>query len=90
MKVKTFLSIYYGDYSCIERPTSKDKQYTDNLSKCISIEENLDKILKPDTYSLVKKLLEYHNIMSIVELEDTFVESFPLAVTLLLESISKK
>lgn len=90
MKAKTLLSIYNGDYSCIERPTSKDKRYTDNLSKCISIEENLEKILEHDTYSLVEKLLEYHNIMSIEELEDTFVEGFSLAVTLLLESLSKK
>lgn len=90
MKAKTLLSIFNGDYSCIERPTSKDKRYTENLSKCISIEENLEKILEPDTYSLVEKLLEYHNIMSIVELEDTFVEGFSLAVTLLLEALSKK
>ena len=90
MKAKTLLSIFNGDYSCIERPNSKDKRYTENLSKCISIEENLEKILEPDTYSLVEKLLEYHNIMSIVELEDTFVEGFSLAVTLLLEALSKK
>ena len=90
MKAKTLLSIFNGDYSCIERPTSKDKRYTENLSKCISIEENLEKILEPDTYSLVEKLLEYHNIMSIVELEDTFIEGFSLAVTLLLEALSKK
>lgn len=90
MKAKTLLSIFNGDYSCIERPTSKDKRYTENLSKCISIEENLEKILESDTYSLVEKLLEYHNIMSIVELEDTFVEGFSLAVTLLLEALSKK
>ena len=43
MKAKTLLSIFNGDYSCIERPTSKDKRYTENLSKCISIEENLEK-----------------------------------------------
>lgn len=90
MKAKALLSIFNGDYSCIERPTSKDKRYTENLSKCISIEENLEKILEPDTYSLVEKLLEYHNIMSIVELEDTFVEGFSLAVALLLEALSEK
>lgn len=90
MKAKTLISIYNGDYSCIERPTSKDNRYTENLSKCISIEENLEKILEPNTYSLVEKLLEYHNIMSIVELEDTFVERFSLAVFLLLEALLKK
>lgn len=90
MEAKTLISIYNEDYSCIERPTSKDKRYTDNLSKCISVEENLEKLLDSDTYSLVEKLLEYRNIMSIVELEDTFVESFSLAVTLLLEALSKK
>ena len=37
MNSKTILSLYNGDYSCIERPTSKDKRYTENLSKCISI-----------------------------------------------------
>lgn len=57
MKAKTLLSIFNGDYSCIERPTSKDKRYTENLFKCISIEENLEKILEPDTYSLIEKLL---------------------------------
>jgi hypothetical protein len=90
MKANTILSLYNGEYTCIEKPTSKDRRYTDNLSKCIATEEKLEKILDSETYSLVEKLLEYHSLMSIVELEDTFVEGFSLGVSLLLEALSKK
>ena len=38
MNTKTILSLYNGEYTCVEKPASKDKRYTDNLSKCISIE----------------------------------------------------
>lgn len=31
MKPKTILSLYNGDYTFIERPSPKDKKYTDNL-----------------------------------------------------------
>ena len=58
-----------------------DQQY-DDILKMESVKSSLK--------GVVEKLLEYHNIMSIVELEDTFVEGFSLAVTLLLESLSKK
>ena len=90
MNAKTILSLYNGEYTCVEKTASKDKRYTDNLSKCISIEEKLEKILDAETYSLVEKLIEHHNLLGIVELEETFIEGFSLAVSLLLEAISEK
>ena len=38
----------------------------------------------------VEKLIEHHNLLGIVELEETFIEGFSLAVSLLLEAISEK
>ena len=90
MNTKTILSLYNGEYTCVEKTASKDKRYTDNLSKCISIKEKLEKILDVETYSLVEKLIEHHNLLGIVELEETFIEGFSLAVSLLLEAISEK
>ncbi len=43
MKAKTILSLYNGEYTFIERPISKDSRYTDILSKCIFIEDKLEK-----------------------------------------------
>ena len=53
MNAKTILSLYNGEYTCVEKTASKDKRYTNNLSKCISIEEKLEKILDAETYLLV-------------------------------------
>lgn len=90
MKPKTILSLYNGDYTFIERPSPKDKKYTDNLSKCISVEDQLKKILDTENFSLVEKALFYQNQMSAVEMENAFIEGFSLAVSLLLESLSEK
>lgn len=90
MRAKTILSLYNGDYTFIERPTSKDNRYTDNLSKCISIEDKLEKLVDKETFDLITKALEYQNEMSSVEMEEAFVEGFSLAVSLLLESLSEK
>lgn len=90
MKAKTILSLYNGEYTFIERPVTKNSRYTDNLSKCISIEDKLEKIVDTETFDLITKALEYQNEMSSVEMEEAFVESFSLAVSLLLESLSKK
>ena len=57
MNAKIILSLYNEKYTFIEKLASKDKRYTDNLSKCISIEEKLEKILDVETYSLVEKLI---------------------------------
>lgn len=84
------VSLFNGDYTFIERPAPKNKQYTDTLSKVISAEEKLEKIVESETFTLVEKLLEYHSIMTTVELEEAFIEGFSLAVSSLLESLSKK
>ena len=88
MKAKTILSLYNGEYTFIERPVTKDSRYTDNLSKCISIEDKLEKIVDKETFDLITKA--YQNEMSPVEMEEAFIEGFSLAVSLLLESLSKK
>ena len=90
MKAKTILSLYNGEYTFIERPASKDSRYTDNLSKCIYIEDKLEKLVDTETFDLITKALEYQNEMSSVEMEEAFIEGFSLAVSLLLESLSKK
>ncbi len=90
MKAKTILSLYNGEYTFIERPISKDSRYTDILSKCISIEDKLEKLVDKETFDLIPKALEYQNEMSSVEMEEAFIEGFSLAVSLLLESLSKK
>lgn len=90
MKAKTILSLYNGDYTFIERPTSKDRRYTENLSKCISIEDKLEKLVDTETFDLITKALEYQNEMSSVEMEEAFIEGFSLAVSLLLEAIAEK
>ena len=100
MKPKTILSLYNGEYTFIERPVTKDGRYTDNLSKCISIEDKLEKIFDKETFDLITKALEYQNEMSSVEMEEAFEEisestpylfpeiipSIPLAVPLSLFS----
>lgn len=90
MKAKTILSLYNGEYTFIERPVTKDSRYTDNLSKCISIEDKLEKLVDTETFDLITKALEYQNEMSSVEMEEAFIEGFSLAVSLLLEAISEK
>ena len=90
MRAKTILSLYNGEYTFIERPVTKDSRYTDNLSKCISIEDKLEKLVDKETFDLITKALEYQNEMSAVEMEEAFIEGFSLAISLLLESLSKK
>ncbi len=90
MKAQTILSLYNGEYTFIERPISKDSRYTDTLSKCISIEDKLEKLVDKETFDLITTALEYQNEMSSVEMEEAFIEGFSLAVSLLLEAISEK
>lgn len=90
MKAKTILSLFNGEYTFIERPCTKDSRYTENLSKCISIEDKLEKLVDTETFDLINKALEYQNEMSSVEIEEAFIEGFSLAVSLLLESLWKK
>lgn len=90
MKAKTILSLYNGEYTFIERPVTKDSRYTDNLSKCISIEDKLEKIVDKETFALIDKTLECQNELSAIEMEEVFVEGFSLAISLVLEAISNK
>lgn len=90
MKTKIILSLYNGDYTFIERASPKDKKYTDNLSKCISIEDELKKLLDTEKFSLVEKVLFHQNQMSAVEMENAFAKGFSLALSLLLETLSEK
>ncbi len=90
MKAKTILFLYNRDYTFIEQPTSKNNRYADNLSKCISIEDKFEKLVYKETFDLITKAFEYQNEMSSVEMKEAFIESFSSAVSLLLESLSKK
>ncbi len=86
MKAKTILSIME---IYLYRKT-KDNRYTDNLSKCISIENKFEKLVDKQTFDLITKALEYQNEMSCVEMEEAFIEVFSLAVSLLPKPLSKK
>lgn len=90
MGLKTILSLYNGEYTFIEKPTSKNKKYTNNSSKYIAIEEEFEKLIDEETFSLIEKALEYHSIMNLMEMEDSFVENFSLAISLVLETFSEK
>lgn len=90
MNSKTILSLYNGDYSCIERPIPKDSKYAKALSQCTNLQEKLAQLVDKETFSLMEKVLEYQSELSAIEMEEVFVEGFSLAVTLLLEAISKK
>lgn len=59
-------------------PFTKDSRYTDNLSKCISIEDKLEKLVDKETFDLITKALEYQNEMFSVEMEEAFIEVFSL------------
>ena len=89
MNSKTILSLYNGDYSCIERPIPKDSRYSKALSKCTNLQENLAQLVYKEPFSLIEKVLEYQSELSGIEMEEVFTEGFSLAVSLLLEAISK-
>ena len=55
-----------------------------------SIEDKLEKLIDKETFDLITKALEYQSEMSSVEMEEAFIEGFSLAVSSLLESLSKK
>ena len=90
MNSKTILSLYNGDYSCIERPIPKDSKYAKVLSKCTNLQEKLAQLVDKETFSLREKVLEYQSELSAIEMEEVFTEGFSLAVSLLLEAISKE
>ncbi len=90
MNSKTILSLYNGDYSCIERAIPKDSKYAKALSKCTDLQEKLAQLVDKETFSLIEKVLEYQSELSAIEMEEGFTEGFSLAVSLLLEAISKE
>ena len=90
MKAKTILSLYNGEYTFIGQKPSDDEKYSKSLSKCISLENQLEKLVTADIYSLITEALESQNKMSSVEMEHAFINGFSLAVSLLLEAISEK
>ncbi|MEI3357304.1 MAG: DUF6809 family protein [Clostridia bacterium] len=90
MNSKTILSLYNGDYSCIERPIPKNSKYDKALSKCTGLQEKLAQLVDKETFSLIEKVLEYQSELSAIEMEEVFTEGFSLAVSLLLEAISKE
>lgn len=74
----------------MERPISKDSEYKEHLSKCVSFEDELQKLVDEFTFSIIEKAMEEHSIMFSIEIEQAFVEGFSLALSLLLEAISEK
>ena len=46
--------------------------------------------LEPTTFGLWETVLEYQSELSAIEMEEVFTEGFSLAVSLLLEAISKE
>ena len=45
MKPKTLLSLYNGQYTFIERDAPSDKRHKENLSKCVELEKELQKLV---------------------------------------------
>lgn len=90
MSAKTILSLCNGEYNFMEQPISKNSQYKEHLSKCVSFEDELQKLVDGSTFSIIEKAMEEHSIMCSIEIEQAFVEGFSLAVSLLLEAISEK
>ena len=60
------------------------------MSKCTNLQEKLVQLVDKETFSLIEKVLEYQSELSAIEMEEVFTEGFPLAVSLLLEAISKE
>lgn len=90
MSTKTILSLCNGEYNFMEQPISKNSEYKEHLSKCVSFEDELQKLVDESTFSIIEKAMEEHSIMCSIEIEQAFVEGFSLAVSLLLEAISEK
>ena len=54
------------------------------------LEEKLAQLVDKEIFSLIEKVLEYQSELSAIEMEEVFTEGFSLAVSLLLEAISKE
>ena len=85
MNVKIIKSLYNGDYTCIEKP-----KYSKTLSKCTSLQEELMCLVDKETFSRIDNVLDCMNELSDIEAEEAFIEGFSLAISLLLEALSKE
>lgn len=86
MNAKTIKSLYNGDYTCIEKPIVENSKY----SKCTSLQEELMHLVDKETFSRIDNVLNCMNELSDIEVEESFVEGFSLAISLLLEALSEK
>ena len=90
MSAKTILSLCNGEYNFMERPINNDPKYKEHLSKCVSFEDELQKLVDGSTFAIIEKAIEEHSMMSSIEIEQAFIEGFSLAVSLLIEALSEK
>lgn len=90
MFAKTILSLCNGEYNFMERPMNNDSKYKEHLSKCVSFEDELQKLVDGSTFAIIEKAIEEHSMMSPIEIDQAFVEGFSLAVSLLIEALSEK
>lgn len=90
MNAKTIKSLYNGDYTCIEKPIVENSKYSKTLSKCTSLQEELMHLVDKETFSRIDKVLDCMNELSDIEAEESFIEGFSLAISLLLEALSEK
>lgn len=90
MNSKSILALYNGEYTCIEKTIPKDSKYAKTLSKCTNLQEKLAQLVDKETFALIDKTLECQSELSAIEMEEVFTEGFSLAVSLLLEAISKE
>lgn len=90
MNAKIIKSLYNGDYTCIEKPIVENSKYSKVLSKCTSLQEELMHLVDKETFSRFDNVLDCMNELSDIEAEESFIEGFSLAISLLLEALSKK
>lgn len=90
MNNKTIKPLYNGEYTCIEKPIPENSKYSKTLSECTSLQEELTHLVDTETFSLIDNVLDCMNELSDIEAEKAFIDGFSLAVSLLLEALSKK
>ena len=90
MNAKIIKSLYNGDYTFIEKPIVENSKYSKTLSKCTSLQEELMHLVDKETFSRFDNVLDCMNELSDIEAEESFIEGFSLAISLLLEALSKK
>ena len=90
MNAKTIKSLYNGIYTCIEKPILENSKYSKALSKYTSLQEELMHLVDKETFSRIDNVLDCMNELSDIENEESFIEGFSLAISLLLEALSEK